>query len=112
MKEVYINHHKDQIKFEHLYNITEEINPKGYKKTSLVRTGHGWSSHVADKETMSITDDGNQLHVFIDNNGGHSNLLSLDYDVAEELLIMLMQQKFADIEIKESKTLMKWPSSL
>lgn len=112
MKQVYLNHLTDETKFEHLYNIVEEKNSKGYKKTSLIRTGHTWSSHAADKETMSITDTGNELHVFIENNGGSSNLLSLDYDVAEELLIMLMQQKFADFEIKESKTLMKWPSSL
>jgi hypothetical protein len=107
MKEVHVNYGISNAGPSHEFNIVEEEYPKG-TVTKLVRTSSsGWVPSKKETESMRIVDDGSGLLVYIE--GEQS--FPLSYHEAEELFILLMQQEFSDIEIREVKTTMKWPLS-
>jgi len=107
MKEVHVDYSISKSGPSHEFNIVQEKYPRGMS-TKLVRTsGSGWAEDKRGSESMEIMDDGSGLLVFIE--GAKS--FALSYHEAEELFILLMQQEFSDIEIREVKTTMKWPLS-
>jgi hypothetical protein len=113
MKEVHIQHNLQDPTPSHYYNIWTEVDSQKQKVSRLIRSSDsGWSPSVKSSEALRVIDDGNGLYVSIAGTDGtyHQNF-RLDYDVAEELFILLTQQDFAPFEIKETKTTMKWPLS-
>jgi hypothetical protein len=109
MKEVHVNFGMSDAGPSHEFNIIEEEYPNG-NITRLVRTaGSGWADDKRGTDSMKIVDDGSGLAVYLEDE--KKSTFALSYHEAEELFILLMQQKFADIEIREIKTTMKWPLS-
>ena len=93
--------------FSHDFNIEVEKEKNG-KFTKLVRTtSTQWTKDARGKMTVGIADDGSGLDVVFE----RGKRLSLDYDEAEELLILLTQFEFTPFQIKETKTTFAWPSS-
>ena len=93
--------------FSHDFDIEVEKHKNG-KFTKLVRTtSTQWTKDARGKMTVGIADDGSGLYVVFE----RGKRLSLDYDEAEELLILLTQFEFTPFQIKETKTTFAWPSS-
>jgi hypothetical protein len=111
MKEVYMNHDLES-NFTHDFNI-RKYEENGDDVTALFRTSNSqWTKTAKGKLAGRISDSGDGLLVeLFDTDGSMRERLTLDYDVAEELFILLSQQEFAPFEIRESKTTMKWPLS-
>lgn len=104
MKQVHLNFGEG---FSHDFNIEVEEEKNG-KFTKLVRTtSTQWTKDARGKMTVGIADDGSGLDVVFE----RGKRLSLDYDEAEELLILLTQFEFTPFQIKETKTTLAWPSS-
>jgi|APGre2960657373_1045057.scaffolds.fasta_scaffold162861_1 hypothetical protein len=104
MKQVHLNFGEG---FSHDFNIeTEKKKNKNF--TKLVRTtSTQWTKDARGKVTVDITDDGSGLEIEFE----RGTKISLDYDEAEELFILLTQLEFTPFEIKETKTTFAWPSS-
>lgn len=105
MKQVYTNHKRlPLVEFNHDYDLIEDGN------TMILKHSNG--KHVSDSAkgslAVKIIDDGNDLLIKFEDRAP----ITMHYHQAEELFILLSQCKWDGIEIKESKTLMKWPSSL
>lgn len=93
--------------FSHDFNIEIDKEANG-TFTKLVRTtSTQWTKDARGKMTVGIADDGSGLDVVFE----RGKRLSLDYDEAEELLILLTQFEFTPFQIKETKTTFEWPSS-
>lgn len=93
--------------FSHDFNIEIDEEANG-TFTKLVRsTSTQWTQEARGKQSVGIADDGNGLHVVFE----RGTEVHLDYDEAEELFILLTQQKFTPFQIKETKTSLAWPSS-
>ena len=104
MKQVHLNFGEG---FSHDFNIEVEEENNG-TFTKLVRTtSTQWTKDARGKMTVGIADDGSGLDVVFE----RGKRLSLDYDEAEELLILLTQFEFTPFQIKETKTTFVWPSS-
>lgn len=104
MKQVHLNFGEG---FSHDFNIEFEEEKNG-KFTKLVRsTSTQWTKEARGKQSVGIADDGSGLHVVFE----RGTEVHLDYDEAEELFILLTQQKFTPFEIKETQTTFAWPSS-
>lgn len=102
MKQVHLNFGEG---FSHDFNIEFEEHKNG-TFTRLVRTtSTQWTKEARGKQTVGIADDGSGLHVVLE----RGKDFILDYDEAEELFILLTQQKFTPFEIKETKTTLAWP---
>jgi hypothetical protein len=109
MKEVHVNYGMSNDGLSHEFNIVKEEYPNG-NITRLVRTGSsGWTEDKRSTDSMKIVDDGSGLAVYLEDE--KKSTFALSYHEAEELFILLMQQEFSDIEIREVKTTMKWPLS-
>ena len=113
MKQVYINHSLSKSDFTHDFDIIE-TEENSDTVMSLVRTSNKqWVEEARGGEALRIRDNGDGLLIeSTDRFTSTKYSLILDYSSAEELFILLSQQDFAPFEIKESKTTMKWPSSL
>lgn len=104
MKQVHLNFGEG---FSHDFNIEVEEEKNG-TFTKLVRTtSTQWTKDARGKMTIGIADDGSGLDVVFE----RDKRLSLDYDEAEELFILLTQLEFTPFEIKETKTTFAWQSS-
>lgn len=105
-----MNHHLSEGEFTHDYNIITDPHSFGEDVvTRLVRSSNkAWTSSARNEEAARITDTGDGLIVHFKDRG---EPIVLDYDIAEELFVLLSQQEFAPFEIKEFKTVMKWPLS-
>lgn len=104
MKQVHLNFGEG---FSHDFNIEVEKHKPG-KFTKLIRTtSTQWTKDARGKQTVGIADDGSGLHIVFE----RGTEVHLDYDEAEELLILLTQLEFTPFEIKETKTTFAWPSS-
>lgn len=105
MKEVYTNHKRlPLVDFHHDFNLIEDDGLKILNRSNAKT----WTEGVRGTEAARLVDDGNKLVALFSNGKG----ITLEYDQAEELFILMSQCEWDGIEIKESKTTMKWPSSL
>jgi hypothetical protein len=102
MKQVYTNVARlPKQKWQHNFDLVKNDN-----EIILNRSNNSdWVDDVRGKESARVTDTGNGLVVIFD----QEKKVKLDYDQAEELFILLSQCEWDGIEIKESKTTMKWP---
>lgn len=106
MKQVFTNHNHPKSKEEkwyHDFDIIEHDDVKILNRTN----GGEWTEEFKGKEAARIIDYGDDLTIIFD----QKRKIKLDYSQAEELFILLSQCEFSGIEIKESKTTMKWPLS-
>lgn len=111
MKEVHVNYDNENQNFTHEFNIINEKYPDS-KVTRLLRTNsNSWSASCRGAEAVRVVDNGDTLKISIAGHGSYTKEIELEFYEAEEVFIMLMQQRFAEIEIKETKTTMKWPLS-
>lgn len=105
MKQVYTNHKRlPLIDFHHDYDLIEDSDNKLLNKSNTKT----WNEEYRGKEAARLIDNGNEFIIVFD----EKRRLKIDYAEAEQLFILLSQCKWDGIEIKESKTTMKWPSSL
>lgn len=105
MKQVYTNHKRlPLVEFNHDYNLIEDGNTKILKYSDDKNV----SSSVKGSVAAKIIDDDNSLVIKFEDRAP----ITMQYYQAEQLFILLSQCKWDGIEIKESKTTMKWPSSL
>lgn len=93
--------------FSHDFNIEIDEEKNGTFSKLMRSTSSQWTKDARGKQAVGIADDGSGLDVVFE----RGKRLSLDYDEAEELFILLTQQKFTPFQIKETQTTFAWPSS-
>lgn len=105
MKQVYTNHKRlPLVDFHHDFDLME-----GKDCMLLTRSNDKtWKEEHRGVVAAQLNDDGNNITIRFED----QEPIELMYHQAEELFILLSQCKWDGIEIKESKTTMKWPSSL
>jgi len=102
MKQVYINNLVGEVEFTHDYNIiNKEENVFLYRSDSSQ-----WSDHTKNKLVLTIEDNGNGIVVKFE---GHKKF-SIDYAQAQELFVLMLHAQDTQVEFRESKTILKWPS--
>ena len=71
---------------------------------TLLYNGSDWSSHISNSEAICLVDDGNGLVIRFDSLG--TNAISIDYDEAERLfLILKLAMQSVKYEIATKKLL-------
>ena len=104
MKQVYINYEKNEIDFNHEFDLFED----GTSVLLARSNNKSWTEEARGEVAGIITNTGDGFIVSI--NG--KKKISLDYAQANELFILLMQtQDDNQFEVRESKTIMTWPLS-
>jgi hypothetical protein len=102
MKQVYINHSAKEKDFTHEFNIIDEDG-----SSYLFRSNNtDWSEDSRGGLSLTLDDDGNGVIVRFEG----SKKIKLDYNQAQELFILLLHTQDTELEFRESKITMKWPS--
>lgn len=105
MKEVYTNHKRlPLVDFNHDFDLIEEKECMFLNRSN----SNTWREELKGTIAAKLIDDGNDITIEFEDR----EPIRFLYHQAEELFILLSQCKWDGIEIKESKTTMKWPSSL
>lgn len=105
MKQVYTNHKRlPLVDLHHDFDLLEDNTTKFLNRSNEIQ----WREDLRGTVAATLTDDGNDIIVTFEDR----EPIRFLYHQAEELFILLSQCNWDGIEIKESKTTMKWPSSL
>lgn len=103
MKQVHVNFFPTDPDFTHEYNILDED-----ATSYLFRSnGSNWTQDAKEKLVVSVEDNGNGIVIQFEG----EKKIKLDYGQAQELFILLLHTQDSELEFKETKTTMKWPSS-